>query len=154
VACGSCHDDVNFATGANHVGGPQISDNQCAMCHVPQGELEFDASVKGAHVVPSDSSSLKGLVFTIVKVENGLAGQKPRVTFTVKDTSGAAIPLSSLNNLSLVMSGPTTDYGNTNFGSDVTTVGYVSESALTASQCGADGTCVYNFTHAVPADAR
>ena len=50
---------------------------------------------------PQDSSSLKGLVFQIQKVENGLAGQKPRVTFTVKDNSGAAIPLSSLNNLSL-----------------------------------------------------
>lgn len=79
VACGSCHDDVNFATGANHAGGPQISDNQCALCHIPQGELDFDASIKGAHMVPADSSSLTGLVFEIQKIENGLAGQKPRV---------------------------------------------------------------------------
>src|SRR5580704_4434992 len=27
VACGSCHDNVNFATGANHPGGPQFNDN-------------------------------------------------------------------------------------------------------------------------------
>src|SRR3954447_2719744 len=59
VACGACHDDVNFATGAKHAGGPQVSDNQCGICHVPQGELEFDASIKGAHVVPEDSPSLK-----------------------------------------------------------------------------------------------
>jgi OmcA/MtrC family decaheme c-type cytochrome len=154
VACGSCHDDVNFATGANHAAGPQISDNQCATCHIPQGELDFDASINGAHLVPADSKSLKGLVFQIQRVENGLAGQRPRVTFTVKDNSGAAVPLSSLNNLSLLMSGPTTDYGNTSFGSDVTTVGYVSESATTAAQCGADGVCLYTFNHAVPADAR
>ena len=57
VACGSCHDDVNFATGANHAGGPQISDNQCSICHIPQGELDFDASIKGAHVVPQDSTT-------------------------------------------------------------------------------------------------
>ena len=154
VACGSCHDDVNFATGANHAGGPQISDNQCGTCHIPQGELDFDASIQGAHLIPADSKNLKGLVFQIQKVENGLAGQRPRVTFTVKDNSGAAVPLSSLNNLSLLMSGPTTDYGNTSFGSDVTTVGYVSESATTAAQCGADGVCVYTFIHAVPAGAR
>jgi OmcA/MtrC family decaheme c-type cytochrome len=154
VSCGSCHDDVNFATGVNHAGGPQLSDNQCTTCHTAEGELPFDASIKGAHLVPADSKSLKGLVFQIQKVESGLAGQRPRVTFTVKDNSGAAVPLSSLNNLSFIMSGPTTDYGNTSFGSDVTTVGYVSESATTASQCGADGVCVYTFTHAVPAGAR
>jgi OmcA/MtrC family decaheme c-type cytochrome len=145
---------VNFASGANHPGGPQISDNQCSTCHIPQGELDFDASIRGAHVVPQDSTSLKGLNFQILKVENGLAGQKPRVTFTVKDDSGAAIPLSKLNNLSFVMAGPTTDYGYTSFGSDVTTPGYVSESATTASQCGTDGTCTYNFSHAVPSGAH
>ena len=41
--------------------------------------------------------------------------------------------------MSLVMAGPTTDYGYTSFGSDVTTPGYVSESATTAAQCGTDG---------------
>jgi OmcA/MtrC family decaheme c-type cytochrome len=145
---------VNFATGANHVAGPQVSDNQCATCHIPEGELDFDASIKGAHLVPTDSKNLKGLVFQIVRIENGLAGQRPRVIFTVKDNAGATVPLSSLNNLSFVMSGPTSDYGYTSFGSDVTTVGYVSESATTAAQCAADGTCTYNFTHAVPADAK
>jgi OmcA/MtrC family decaheme c-type cytochrome len=154
VACGSCHDDVNFATGVNHAAGPQISDNQCGICHIPQGELPFDASIKGAHLVPPDSKDLNGLVLQIQKVESGLAGEKPRVTFTVKDNSGAAVPLSSLNNLSLLMSGPTTDYGNTSFGTDVTTVGYVSESATTAAQCGTDGVCTYTFTHGVPGDAR
>ena len=47
AACGSCHDDVNFATGANHVNLPQVSDNQCTECHVQKGDLEFDASVTG-----------------------------------------------------------------------------------------------------------
>jgi OmcA/MtrC family decaheme c-type cytochrome len=152
VACGSCHDDVNFATGANHAGGPQISDNQCGTCHAPQGELEFDASIKGAHVVPEDSSSLKGLVLDIVKVENGVAGRQPMVTFTVKDKSGAGVPLSQLENVSLVMAGPTSDYGYTSFGPDVTSPGYVSESAIGA-QCNTGGTCAYTFQHAIPSGA-
>jgi OmcA/MtrC family decaheme c-type cytochrome len=33
VACGSCHDNVNFATGANHPGGIQPDDSMCAKCH-------------------------------------------------------------------------------------------------------------------------
>ena len=56
TSCGSCHDNVNFATGVNHPGGPQTNDVQCSYCHIPQGELPFDASIMGAHTVPSDSS--------------------------------------------------------------------------------------------------
>ena len=51
-ACGACHNDVNFATGEKHAGGPQFDDKLCANCHIPQGEIEFDASIKGAHAVP------------------------------------------------------------------------------------------------------
>src|SRR5262249_495932 len=38
AACGACHDDVNFASGEKHVDLPQVSDNECATCHQPQGE--------------------------------------------------------------------------------------------------------------------
>ena len=51
---------MNFATGANHVNLPQVSDNQCTQCHIPQGELEFDASIKGAHTVPTESLTRPG----------------------------------------------------------------------------------------------
>jgi OmcA/MtrC family decaheme c-type cytochrome len=32
-ACGACHNDVNFTTGANHVGREQPDDSKCALCH-------------------------------------------------------------------------------------------------------------------------
>ncbi len=157
AACGSCHDNVNFATGANHAGGPQISDNQCSICHIPQGELEFDASILGAHTIPDQSTMIPGLNFTLVKVANGGAGQKPTVTFTVRDNQGNGIPMSTFQSesgsLSLTMTGPTTDYGIANFGSDVTTPGYVTESVLKSAACGSDGTCAYTFAHAIPANA-
>jgi OmcA/MtrC family decaheme c-type cytochrome len=152
AACGSCHDDVNFASGVNHAGGPQIDDNQCANCHIPQGELDFDASIKGAHVVPTESRMLSGLVVNLTNITGGTAGSAPTVTFTVKDSGGNAVPLSALGSLSLTMAGPTSDYGYTSFGSDVTTPGYVTESAVTAT-CGSDGTCMYPFTHAIPSSA-
>ena len=152
AACGACHDDVNFATGDEHPGGPQADDNQCALCHIPQGEIEFDASIKGAHVVPTDSRLLSGLAVDITKIVNGLAGSQPTVAFTVKDKTGANVALSALSSLSFTMAGPAADYGYTSFGSDVTTPGYVSESAL-GSACGNDGVCNYTFKHSVPADA-
>ena len=153
LACGACHDDVNFATGLNHPGGIQLDDTECANCHIPQGEIDFDASIKGAHVAPTASSLLSGLAVNLTKVTGGTAGSPPTVTFTVKDGSGNVVPLSSLGSLSFTMAGPTTDYGYTSFGSTVTTPGYVTESALTAAGCGSDGTCTYTFTHSVPANA-
>jgi OmcA/MtrC family decaheme c-type cytochrome len=157
AACGSCHDDVNFATGQNHPGGVQVDSSQCATCHLPMGTAEFDASILGAHTIPAQSASIPGINVLLTKVVNGGAGQKPTVTFTVRDNKGNGIPMSTITansgSLSLTMAGPTTDYGYTSFGSDVTTTpGYVTESA-TASQCASDGTCTYTFTHAVPAGA-
>ena len=157
AACGACHDDVNFATGKNHVNLPQVSDNQCTQCHIPQGELEFDASIIGAHTVPTQSLTNPGIVVNIVKVDNGVAGKAPTVTFTSKDYSGAPVTMAQLtggsNRLALVMAGPTTDYGYTSFGSDVTTPGYVSESPAATAKCDAGGTCTYTFTHLIPAKA-
>lgn len=156
VACGGCHDNVNFATGENHVNLPQLDDNQCANCHTPQGELPFDASIMGAHTSPTLYSGLPGLVINILKVDNGSAGQAPAVTFTLKDSGGNPVAANSLtaspNRLAIVMAGPTSDYGYTSFGPDVTTPGYVSEDATKAT-CGTDGTCVYQFLHAIPANA-
>ena len=67
----------------------------CAQCHIPQGELEFDASILGAHTIPDQSKTIPGLNLTLTKVANGAAGQKPTVTFTVKDNAGNPIPMSS-----------------------------------------------------------
>ncbi|WP_243322852.1 OmcA/MtrC family decaheme c-type cytochrome [Geothrix sp. SG200] len=33
LACGACHDAIIWATGANHAGGAQMNDQNCAGCH-------------------------------------------------------------------------------------------------------------------------
>jgi OmcA/MtrC family decaheme c-type cytochrome len=161
AACGACHDDVNFATGANHPGGFQQDDTECANCHMPQGETPFDASILGAHVVASDTALtyppnpdtlITSVKVTITGITNTLAGQKPVVAYTVKDQKGNVLPLSALEDLDFNMAGPTTDYGYTSFGSDVTTPGYVTEDG-TQGTCDANGNCTYTFQHAVPAKA-
>jgi OmcA/MtrC family decaheme c-type cytochrome len=161
AACGACHDDVNFATGANHPGGFQQDDTQCSNCHVPQGETPFDASIMGAHVVPNDTAAaypqnpdtlISSVKVTITNVANTNAGQKPLVSYTVKDMNGNALALSALEDLQFTMAGPTTDYGYTSFGSDVTTPGYVGEDG-TAGKCDGSGNCTYTFLHAIPAGA-
>jgi len=162
AACGACHDDLNFATGANHPGGFQNDDTECHNCHIPQGELPFDASILGAHVVPTDTAALypqnpdtliAGINLAITGVTNSSAGQTPTVAFTLQDDKGKNIPVSQTSTLQFTMAGPTTDYGYTSFGSNTAgTPGYVAESAAKAT-CSSSGSCSYTFTHAIPAAA-
>lgn len=142
AACGACHDDINFATGKNHVNLPQVSDNECKNCHVPKGDTEFDASVKGAHIVTTRSTQLPGFTFALTGVANAKPGQKPAVSFTVKDKAGNILDITRMTRLSLTLTGgPTTDYN-----------GYANEDARKAVFGG--GVYTYTFTAALPADAK
>jgi OmcA/MtrC family decaheme c-type cytochrome len=151
LACGSCHENVNFATGVNHEGGPQVSDKLCAGCHIPEGELEFDASIKGAHVIPTDSRDLAGVVIDLLSVDNGKAGEKPVVTFSAKDKAGNPLDITKMDRLGLSMIGPTSDYKRWPTVTD-DEGRPIREDARQASG-GADGRYTYTFSEAVPANA-
>ena len=141
TACGSCHDNVNFATGQNHPGGPQPDNSQCGNCHMPQGEREFDASVIGAHTIPARSAQLPGVDFEILHVDNPTAGSSPTVTFTIKDDAGNPINPSSMEHVALVLAGPTTDYSQA-----------ISEDLSKVP--GPSTTYTYTFQYQIPANAR
>ena len=72
----------------------------------------------------------------------------------MKDNSGAAVPLSSLNNLSFVMAGPTTDYGYTSFGAGCDDARVCFRERDDGSAVRNRRVCAYTFKHAVPAGAR
>jgi len=162
ASCGACHDDVNFSTGANHNGIVQTNDSACASCHIPDGDLPFDASIKGAHINPSALIAdelywVPGMIFGSLQVQNGTAGKAPTITFTLKDKTGNAIALSELSKspgrLAAVLAGPASDYGYTVFGPGQTTNGYISEDVTKGGNCDGGGNCTYTFTHAIPANA-
>jgi OmcA/MtrC family decaheme c-type cytochrome len=139
AACGSCHDNVNFATGANHPGGIQTDDTKCALCHAPQGTQEFDASIIGAHTIPTNSTQLHGVQFKILSASGG-PGTPVTVNFTVADKNGNPLALSALSYLSVIFGGPTTDYPSE-----------ITESALKAT--GSNGNYTYVTANKLPATA-
>ncbi len=142
AACGACHDNVNFQTGENHAGGLPVSDNQCSQCHIIQGELPFDASILGAHIIPQwNPGTMPGINFKLISA-SGTAGQPPTVTFSVTDNAGNAVDASTMNTLNLLLAGPATDYASV-----------VSESAKGATATGTPGTYTYTFKAPIPADA-
>ncbi len=107
-SCGGCHADIDFAAGVGHPA--QANDSACANCHVPDSGQEFDASVKGAHVLPLESKQLKGLKADIVSVTNTAPGQNPIVTFKLYDSTGNLDPKPFGSNANVLLAGPTTDY--------------------------------------------
>ena len=141
AACGSCHDNLDFSSGAGHLGGRQTTDSTCAVCHTATMDQEFDYSIPGSHVIPKRSNQLPGVNFTIVKVSNTAPGQKPIVVFNIKDKTGKAIEPSKMNSLSFVMAGPTTDYAIRFSESNV------QRAALTAI---GNGDYQYDFTNTIP----
>jgi len=143
AACGACHDDVNFATGEKHANLIQISDRQCANCHTPDGEVEFDISVNGAHSIPQYSPNLAGIIFDLVSVTNATPGSRPQVSFSIKTKAGTPVAPAQMNRLSLILAGPTTDYA-----------AYWSEDPRAKATANSDGTYSYTFNKAIPADAK
>jgi OmcA/MtrC family decaheme c-type cytochrome len=145
AACGSCHDNVNFATGANHVNLAQPDDKQCKNCHSANAVSDFDASVPGAHLIPSNSTSLPGLVTKVIKVDGATPGNTPTVTFSVMDKSGAPVDISKITSIRVVLAGPNNDYN--------TGAGAIRVSENPNTTVGTGGTYVYKMTNKIPAAA-
>lgn len=139
-ACGSCHDDINWVTGDGHIAGPQADDLACANCHQPEGMREFDASVKGAHTIPTKSTQLAGLNMEILDVRDTAPGEFPTVDFSVTRDDGTPVDLSTLNRLRLRWGGATTDYSE-----------HYQEDLFDATV--SNGAATYTLTTAIPADA-
>ena len=155
AACGSCHDEANFTTGEGHAAGP-AADGTCATCHQPQGNTDWDAGIKNAHVVPLHSAQLKGYKASILSVTSVAPGQKPVVTFKLANGDGSPVDpgvyrVAANGTLNIIMGGPTTDYLNAG---EAAAGQPFRENAATATYNAANGTAVYTFTNAVPAGSK
>jgi OmcA/MtrC family decaheme c-type cytochrome len=139
-SCGSCHDDVNFVTGENHADLPQVSDNLCANCHIPQGELEFDASILGAHTIPENSEQLAGIHMDIQSISNTGPGEFPTVHFNITNSAGEEIEPESLT-IRFLIAGPNTDYS------------FLARESANDSSVRDESSWVYTFNTAIPEDA-
>lgn len=139
--CGSCHDDVDFATGEGHseFGIIQPDDANCHKCHIPDTGMEFDRSIRGAHKAVYKSAQLPGIVVDIVAVTNTNPGDKPTVTFSLTSKNAKLNP-ANLDFFRLSIAGPNEDFSF-----------YAQEDARSAVKEG--DTWNYTFNTALPDDA-
>ncbi|MBI2831170.1 MAG: cytochrome c3 family protein [Chloroflexi bacterium] len=102
LACGACHDAIDWATGKSvvkdspdHLGGPQANDSACATCHSADNSL---APIAAKHKV-EPSTGLHGNAMNKIDVsltppKNGkfyVADEKPVVTLVIRDDKGNPI---------------------------------------------------------------
>ncbi|MDH3513639.1 MAG: OmcA/MtrC family decaheme c-type cytochrome [Gammaproteobacteria bacterium] len=98
AACGSCHSDVNFATGLNHdgplgSGGIQNNDNFCTLCHIkasasdpgiaPNVEFAHDWTTKDPRHIAEFDVDLT--VSAPANTQYFVAGERPRVRVILTD---------------------------------------------------------------------
>lgn len=61
-ACGSCHYDVNFATGLNHAGGIMEDNSDCTFCHKPDGFVDIAKAHVTENATPNNPDVPNGAV--------------------------------------------------------------------------------------------
>ncbi|MCE1228328.1 MAG: OmcA/MtrC family decaheme c-type cytochrome, partial [Firmicutes bacterium] len=86
LACGSCHDGIDWATGAGHTGphgngGPQVNDQNCANCHLA-------IYTKGGHrnqdITPHNPTIAMGLKTPVYEVKSAaVSGTTATVVFKI-----------------------------------------------------------------------
>lgn len=139
LVCGSCHSDIDFEAGVGHA--PMSNDDNCGLCHAPESEVEYDRTVRGAHLPVYKSAQLPGVRFRFIDIVDTAPGQFPTVTFAIGTKYGPINP-ASLNRLRLTITGPNEDFSFR-----------VQESVGTKAKPAGDN-WAYTFETAIPADAE
>jgi OmcA/MtrC family decaheme c-type cytochrome len=98
-ACGACHDNVNFATGANHGPGIIANDTQCSICHGPTSTINNGAlQVVAAHVIPEvvAAANFQYVVNSVKFTTDGAHNVYPIVNFSVVNPTNGNTPYNIL----------------------------------------------------------
>ncbi len=167
AACGSCHDDIDFAQGTagGHPGGVMTDNTTCNVCHTVNDTANacpgpYPCSVAQSHVVPTKVAALN-FQYNILSITGTAPGQTPVIKFSVTNPLNNNTPYNLATDpefsgcggacrLYIDIAWNNTDYTNT----DATgaqagnpTAQALSFNALTATANG-DGT--YSITSPIP----
>ncbi len=164
-SCGSCHDDIDWANGGHPGNFTFTDDTQCLDCHGPDATINNGAArtAEAHRVLTQEASEL--FQFNIVSVADTNVGDTPTVTFSVTDPTNGDAPYDIQNDtewttctfgasrLAISIGWNTTDYTNTNSGSDPAQP--IGINPLTAcggaSTANGDGTFTVTSGTAIPA---
>jgi len=84
LACGACHDDIDFANGGHPGGVTFTDDSQCVICHGEDAPPVNgrDVRVASIHTIP-EAVAAENFKYEVVGVTNSAPGQQPIVQIRV-----------------------------------------------------------------------
>jgi hypothetical protein len=141
AVCGSCHEDVNFETGENHLAGPLEDDQFCYFCHRPDSGMEYDASIRGAHTVLFKSAQFPGTLVEMIDIVDTEPGDTPTVTFSVGNKYGPLNP-ANVDRIRFTITGPNEDYS------------YYNQETVGSKAVPVGANWAYTFEEPLPLDAE
>jgi OmcA/MtrC family decaheme c-type cytochrome len=156
--CASCHNRTWFESEDTlpegyemHVGGQQVDNSLCALCHTPTAP--GPAPIRESHLIPTKSDAAPGLAFAIsdVVVTPGAKGADQatvQIHFTANTDAGPVTDITTLGTVASTIAYPVPEYetfvreqiNNTSGAPDGTVVN------------NGDGSYAYTFAATIPAD--
>ena len=97
-ACGACHDNVNFATGANHSSNIVANDTQCTTCHGPTSNIDNGSCRSSRRTRSRMTSRRRKFQYLVNSVTFTSSGGNiyPVVNFSVVDPTNSNAPYNIL----------------------------------------------------------
>lgn len=90
MACGACHDGINWATGAGHIGGSASSDANCTLCHAADAVKAKHARTGSSLTFEiTDAAIVSGKA--VVKFKFNLDGITQLIPFTTQTKTTANV---------------------------------------------------------------
>jgi len=151
IACGACHNNINWATGANHpgVGGAQADDSKCKSCH----SADAIATVYHVSVDPKGSVDRGGYPVNTannVPTPGIVAGFGPAIPLASSTNPPAGVPKVAfeISSVTVAANAPTVKYRILFDGAPVTFLPAGSKFLL----AGVDGTPQISVTYGLKED--
>lgn len=105
AGCFACHDRTWYGNPdetpegyENHIGGQQVDDSLCTLCHTPTSP--GSAPIAEAHLVPTESNNAPGLMLDVEDVQIIATETANNVKVLFLATNGDGTPIADLNDLS------------------------------------------------------
>lgn len=150
--CASCHNRTWFGTQDTmpagfemHVGGQQVDNSLCALCHTPTAP--GPAPIFEAHQIAQQSDSAPGLAFEITDVVvtpgvKGAGDATVQIAFNISSDAGPITDIAELSSSAATIAYPVPEY-ETSMRETINAENVESNG---------DGSYLYTFTGTIPAD--
>ncbi|MDP1831660.1 MAG: OmcA/MtrC family decaheme c-type cytochrome [Geothrix sp.] len=93
LACGTCHDSVDFSTGHGAGVGSLINDSQCASCHLPADITTYHMTPNLTPHNPAVAAGLANFTYEVTSATQATSGGPVTIKFRIRN-NGTAVTFS------------------------------------------------------------